>query len=214
MLVIGAKGFAKEVLEILHQNGETENLCFYDDVNDDVSELLFNKFPIIKKIENAEDYFLKVSNKFILGIGNPLYRKILCEKFEKIGGIPYSLISKNAEFGSFDNKFEDGVIITSGVIITNSVTIKKGSLINLSSTIGHDTIIGNFVEICPNVSISGNCVIGDNAFIGTSATILPQITIGNNSIIAAGSVVTKNVPDNVMVAGIPAVIKKTIEINE
>ena len=35
MLIIGAKGFAKEVLEILHQNGQTENLCFYDDVNDD-----------------------------------------------------------------------------------------------------------------------------------------------------------------------------------
>ena len=34
MLIIGAKGFAKEVLEILHQNGQTENLCFYDDVND------------------------------------------------------------------------------------------------------------------------------------------------------------------------------------
>lgn len=32
MLIIGAKGFAKEVLEILHQNGETEDLCFYDDV--------------------------------------------------------------------------------------------------------------------------------------------------------------------------------------
>ena len=31
MLIIGAKGFAKEVLEILHQNGQTENLCFYDD---------------------------------------------------------------------------------------------------------------------------------------------------------------------------------------
>ncbi|MCB4234487.1 hypothetical protein LDL59_03555 [Kaistella anthropi] len=44
MLIIGAKGFAKEVLEILHQNGHTNNLCFYDDVNDDLPERLFGQF--------------------------------------------------------------------------------------------------------------------------------------------------------------------------
>ena len=83
-------------------------------------------------------------------------------------------------------------------------------MINLSCTIGHDSIIGEFVEICPNVSISGRCKIGDLVFIGTGATILPDIKIGKNSIIAAGSVVNKNVPDNVLVAGIPATIKKEL----
>ena len=83
-------------------------------------------------------------------------------------------------------------------------------MVNLSCTIGHDTTIGEFVEICPNVSISGRCTIGNLVFIGTGATILPDITIGNNSVVAAGSVVTKDVPDNVLVAGIPAIIKKEL----
>ena len=52
-------------------------------------------------------------------------------------------------------------------------------------------------------------VIGDNAWIGGGAIILPNITIGNNVVIAAGSVVTKDVPDNVVVGGNPAkIIKK------
>ena len=51
MLIVGAKGFAKEVLEICHQNNELENLVFYDDVNDDVNGLLFDKFPILKSID-------------------------------------------------------------------------------------------------------------------------------------------------------------------
>ena len=50
MLIVGAKGFAKEVLEVCHQNNELENLVFYDDVNQDIGEQLFNKFPILKSI--------------------------------------------------------------------------------------------------------------------------------------------------------------------
>lgn len=210
MLIIGAKGFAKEVLEILHQNGQTENLCFYDDVNDDLPEKLFGQFPILRTIEDAKTYFKQTSNQFVLGIGNPKHRSMLSDKFENLGGELHTIVSKNAEVGSFDNNVGNGVIVTSGVIITNSITIKKGALINLNCTIGHDTTIGEYVEICPNVNISGHCTIDDGVFIGTSATILPQVHIGKNSVVAAGAVVTKDVPANVMVAGIPAVVKKEI----
>jgi len=98
-----------------------------------------------------------------------------------------------------------------GTIITNDIKLKKGTIINLNCIVGHDTVIGEFVEICPNVSISGNCEIGNYSFIGTNATILPKIKIGQNVIVAAGAVVTKDVPDNCMVAGIPAIIKKQLE---
>jgi len=53
-------------------------------------------------------------------------------------------------------------------------------------------------------------IIKNNAWIGASATILPGITIGENSIVAAGSVVTKDVPDNTIVAGNPAKYLKSI----
>lgn len=52
--------------------------------------------------------------------------------------------------------------------------------------------------------------IKKNAWIGAAATILPGVTIGENAIVAAGSVVNKNVPDNVVVAGVPAKIVKKI----
>lgn len=51
-------------------------------------------------------------------------------------------------------------------------------------------------------------VIGNNAWIGGSSVILPGVTIGNNVVVAAGSVVVKDVPDNVVVAGNPAKIIK------
>lgn len=210
MLILGAKGFAKEVLEILHQNGDTEHLCFYDDVNNDVPDKLFNLFPILRSPEQAKEHFIKYDNSFAIGIGGPHLRKMLHEKFTTIGGKPKTIISSNAEVGSFDNRIGDGVIICSFVVITNSITIMTGAMVNLSATIGHDSIIGEFVEICPNVSISGNCKIGNNVFLGTGCVILPGVTIGNNSVIAAGSVVRSDIPENVMAAGIPAVIKKNV----
>lgn len=55
-------------------------------------------------------------------------------------------------------------------------------------------------------------IIGDNVWVGANATILPGVKIGDFSVIAAGSVVTDDVPSGVVVAGIPAVIKKQIQM--
>lgn len=53
-------------------------------------------------------------------------------------------------------------------------------------------------------------IIGDNVWIGGDATILPGVTIGDNVVIGAGSVVTKDIPSNVVIAGNPAKIIKTL----
>lgn len=53
--------------------------------------------------------------------------------------------------------------------------------------------------------------IGKNAWIGTGATILAGVTVGENSVVAAGAVVTQDVPDNVVVGGIPAKIIKKLQ---
>lgn len=53
-------------------------------------------------------------------------------------------------------------------------------------------------------------LIKRNAWIGAGATILPGVTIGENAVVAAGAVVSKDVPDNVIVGGIPAKIIKSI----
>ena len=56
--------------------------------------------------------------------------------------------------------------------------------------------------------------IGKNVWIGRNRLIFPGVSIGNNSVIGSGSVVTKSVPPNTLVGGAPAKVIKTLEISE
>jgi len=210
MLIIGAKGFAKEVLEIVYQNDDINNLVFYDDVNADVPNYLYDKFQILRSEKEAKDYFNNIDKRFTIGVGNPKLRQILYKKFVNLGGELISVVSNESSIGNFGNQIGLGCNIHQGVIITNDIKIGVGVILNLNTTVGHDTIIEDFVEVSPNVNISGNCIVESGAFIGTNAIILPKIKIGENSIVGAGALVTKDVPKNVLVAGIPAKIIKEL----
>lgn len=210
MLIFGAKGFAKEVLEIVHQTKQLDNLVFYDDVSKNVPEKLYGQFPILKTNQEALDYFKNIDNKFTLGIGNPISRKRIYEKFTCLGGEFTSTISSLATIGSYEVQIGVGSNILSGSIFSNSTKIGIGCVIYYNSIITHDCIIGDFVEISPSVTLLGRCKIGSYSQIGSNTTILPDTIIGKNVIIGAGSIVTKNIPDNCVAVGIPARIIKEL----
>lgn len=210
MLIIGAKGFAKEVLEVVHQLKQLDNIAFYDDVNDDVPEKLFEQFPVLRTIEEASVYFKTINNQFTIGIGNPVLRKKVYDKFTALGGVFTSTISPLANIGSFEVQIGIGSNILSGAVFSNSTVIGKGCIVYYNSIITHDCKIGDFVEISPSVNLLGRCEIGSYSQIGSNVTILPNITIGKNVVIGAGSVVTKNIPDNCVAVGIPAKIIKEL----
>ena len=214
MIVIGAKGFAKELLEdltSLRYGYNQTNLYFFDNVTENLPDKLFNKFQIIRSITDVENIFKNISNEFSIGIGTPKHRKDLMEKFESIGGAPKTIVSELSRIGSFDNFIGIGTTIMAGTQITNSVKIGKGVLINLNCTVGHDANIENYVELTPSVNISGHCNIGALTTLGTGAVVIPGVTIGKNCVIGAGSVVTKDVPDNSVVVGVPGKIIKTLD---
>jgi maltose O-acetyltransferase len=73
----------------------------------------------------------------------------------------------------------------------------------------------HYHALSSEVSINAEPVtIGNNVWIGRSCTILPGVSIGDNAVVAAGSVVTKNVPPNTLVGGVPAKAIKDLVIDE
>lgn len=204
MLVIGAGGFAKQLLDVLDQLNESSNLYFFDNQSSQLPDKLYNQFPIIKTFKDVRTYFRENSRSFCLGIGGPKNRKVLSDEFTSLGGELSSIVSPLARIGKYEVLIKPGVTILTGSIVENSVKIGRGSLVNLYCTITHDSIIGDFCEISPGVHVSGRCNIGNQCFIGTGAVLLPNVRIGDGAVVGAGAVVTSDVDPGVTVVGVPA----------
>lgn len=107
-----------------------------------------------------------------------------------------------------------GVVLGDGIHIGTKSTVAAGTI--EPTRIGDGTMLDNHVHVAHNVQIGKNCqltacvelsgsiTIGDDVTLGPNSSVIQKIEIGDNSIIGIGSVVTKPVPANVVVAGVPA----------
>lgn len=202
MLIIGAGGHALEVTQIIRQNNASDSLLFYI-TYDHLEFQTFGDYPVTNNKMKVIDHFKK-DKRFIIGTGGTHVRENLANLVTGYGGELTSLISGNADIGSYDVSLEKGLNIMQRVFISNSVIIKEGCLINLNASVHHNCVIGKYCEIGPGTQLLGWVTIGDYTMIGAGAIILPHVKVGNNVVIGAGAVVVKDVPDNSKIAGVPA----------
>lgn len=128
-------------------------------------------------------------------------------------------------------RIEPGAIIRNKAVIGDKSVIMMGAVINIGAEVGEETMIdmnavvgarasiGKKVHLGAGAVVAGvleppsksPCIIEDNVVIGANAVILEGVKIGKGSVVAAGSVVTEDVPENVVVAGTPAKIIKSVD---
>lgn len=110
---------------------------------------------------------------------------------------------KNIRFTAKDTSFGGEPFL---IEIGNNVTITQGVKFQT-----HDGGTGVLRKKYPGLNIFGKIKISDNVFIGEDVMIMYGVTIGNNVVIGARSVITKDIPDNVVVCGTPAKVIRSIE---
>ena len=108
---------------------------------------------------------------------------------------------------------EAGIIIGKNVFVNTGSHIVLGSkrdtlieddvIIGQNVVIGHDSIIGRKAKIMNGVTLNGWDEIGKLSFIGARSVLRERIKVGENTVIGMGSVVTRDMPDNVIAYGSP-----------
>ena len=210
--IIGASLYGEVVLELAEQCGYIVKGFFDDDPqksNKKISDLQVIGttkllFSIKKNLEGMN---------FAVAIGHNKTRRTLLEKIREEGGITPNLIHKTAEI-SPSVSIGKGVYINAYSIIWTKVRIEDDCLFSPHVLISHHAVIqkGSFIA---NMSVVGaEVVVEKDVLVGMGSTIKSGVkTIGENSIIGAGSVVIHNVLPNIIVAGVPAKFIRNVEID-
>ncbi|BCN31126.1 O-acetyltransferase [Anaeromicropila herbilytica] len=137
--------------------------------------------------------------------------KVIRELFGSVGQNPSVCTGFNCDYGknihvgdNFLTNYNVTILDIAPVHIGDYVMIGPSTLI---TTVGHPL---SPMGRRKHLGIAKPVNIGNDVWIGGNVTILPGVTIGNNVILAAGAVVTKDVPDNCVAGGVPAKVIRTL----
>jgi sugar O-acyltransferase (sialic acid O-acetyltransferase NeuD family) len=117
---------------------------------------------------------------------------------------PSVIISNRVEFGK-------GILVMAGVIINSNAYLGDFTNFFTNCNVEHDCYIDDFASISAGVVLGGKVKIGKFSAIALNATVFDRITVGDNTVIGGASLVTKDIPSNVLAYGNPA---KIIRIRE
>lgn len=207
--IYGAGGFGREVLtlveEVNRDRKEYNFIGFFDD-GKEKGEIV-NNYPVIGNIDVLNSWGNPLS--LIIALGNPGIKRTVFEKIHNSNLSFPSLIHPSVLIGDSQRvKIEEGCIVCAGNILTVNIVVHKFVILNLGCTVGHDTNIGEFSSFMPSVNISGDVIIGREVYVGTGAKIINQLSVGMGTVIGAGAVVTKSLPEKCTAVGIPAKVIK------
>lgn len=215
ILIYGAGGFGMEVawlIEDINRVKPTWQLAGF--IDDDAKKWgqKFNGHLAISSPSVLQR--LPFHQAVAIAIGDSNQRALLVERLSPLNLFFPELIHPSVIM-SGTTVISEGVIIAAGSIVTVHVGIGSHTHIDTGCTIGHESQLGKFVRLNPKVSVAGNVSLEDRTYVGSGATIIQGLRVGCNSVIGAGSVVLRNLPENVVAVGNPAaVIKASVNYRE
>lgn len=206
LIIIGAGGFGREVLEIaldIQEQGvqnQWKVKGFITDIPGDFSEKDTLGYEIIDDISNHK---ISKNAVYAFAIADIPFKIKTTERFIRDGAEFINLIHPSAVIGR-TVKMGNGNIISPRVTITANVDLGNFIRIGGGTSIGHDVKIGDYSTISGTCGINGYAELGQGVFLGSHAVICPHAKIGAYASVGAGTVVLRRVKPDTSVFGNPA----------
>lgn len=198
LVVVGAGGHAKVVIATARAAG----LAIAHVVDDDRARWggLLLGVPIAGPIGEV---LADPRARAVLAIGHNATRRRLAHaaRCRFVSAVhPSAIVDASVQLG-------DGSVIFAGAIIQPDAVIGAHAIVNTGASIDHDCVLGEAVHVAPGARLAGNVRLGDEAFLGIGAVVIPGIAIGARTIVGAGAAVVRDLPADVIAAGVPARIR-------
>ncbi len=209
--VLGGGGHAAVLIESLRASGTDIALAILD--RDPVS---WGKEVLGVPVLGGDDLLPSLCDRgadcFIVGLGTTgtgHLRRQLFDYGRSVGLEPLSVFHPSAVI-SPSAVLGRGCQVLAGAIVHTRAVLGNNVLINSGAIVEHDCTIGDDVHVATGAKLAGGITVGERSMIGLGAAVRQGLRIGKNAIVGAGAVVVSDVPDDVVVAGVPSrILRKT-----
>ena len=204
LILIGGGGHCKSVINVAEFAGCT--ILGILDTAEHIGKEVLN-YKVIGTDEDICRYIDYAS--FIVTVGHIKDTSLRIKLHEKIisqNGIlatlisPMAIVSRYADIG-------EGSVIMHQAVVNADVRIGKGCIINTFAKIEHDSLIGDYTHVSTGTMVNGNCSVGNASFLGSQSVMVNGTSITDGCVIAAGSVVRKDIKIRGIYSGNPALLR-------
>lgn len=204
LILVGGGGHCKSVIDVAESAGY--QIIGILDVPSELGNKVLNYRVIgvdddMNKFVNDADFIVTVGHIKDATLRIKLHQMIL-----KAGGKLATIIASTAYVSKYA-KIGEGTVVMHHAFVNADSEIGKGCIINSYANIEHDTVIGNYCHISTGAMVNGNCKVGNETFLGSQSVMINGVEITDGCVIAAGSLVRKNLNVKGIYYGNPAILK-------
>lgn len=209
--IFGAGGLAKTVFEwvedVRESGQEFEVVGFLDGDESRWGESLMGR-SVLGGIEWLSE---RPDVGCVVAIGNPGSRARVGVELRRLGVALPNIVHPRATVAS-SARMGVGNILCPNVTVGADAVIGDFVIANIGCVIGHDSEVRDFVHVGPGVYLSGHSTIGARSDMGTTSATIQGVSVGDDCVIGAGAMITKDIPKCSVAVGVPAKVIKTREL--
>ena len=211
-VVLGGGGHARVVLDALRAGHAADSYVVLEADPARIGATV-DDVPVAGGDERLTEYAKKEGVAFVVGVGGTGGSDARRRLFElaRSHGIPAITCVHPTAVCSPRATLAAGAQLLAGSIVGPGAVIGLNAIVNSGAIVEHDCRIGDHAHVAIGARLSGGVNVGAGAHIGAGATVLEGTHIGAGAVVGAGAAVVSDVPEHVIVAGVPARVLRAIE---